>query len=193
MSEQNVKLILGLGNVGSDYAGTRHNVGFYCIDRLAAGLHASWHDKPKFMAQVAEHKHKGQKIILAKPTTFYNLSGEAAHAIANFYKITPRSILVIHDELDLPFGKIRTRIGGSDAGNNGIKNLSTYLDENYARIRVGIANGELAQQDATDFVLDRFSATEQQLLPKIAEHVESFVWEFVVEDADFLHTSVQVL
>lgn len=192
VSEQKLKLIIGLGNIGDEYGGTRHNLGFYCIDQLAAATRANWHLKPKFQAFVAEVTLDGQKVILAKPTTFYNLSGEAASAICRFYKIEPTNVLVIHDELDLPFGTIRTRIGSSDAGNNGIKNISAHLGEQYARIRVGIGNAQRTERDAAAFVLDYFLPDEQVLLPRLAEHVASFAHAFVDENSEFLHTSVQV-
>jgi len=193
VNNSQIKLIVGLGNVGSDYEGTRHNLGFYCLDRLAGAFRATWQDKPRFKALVTEQRMHDQKVILAKPTTFYNLSGEAVNALATFYKIPTADILVIHDELDLPFGKIRTRIAGSDAGNNGIKNITSHLGSAFARIRIGIDNDQTVYRDAADFVLDYFLPQEQQVLPRIAEHVLQFTDEFVSEDKDFLHTSVQVL
>ena len=193
MSEKKLKLIIGLGNIGTEYAGTRHNFGFTSVEYLATLWRASWHEKSKFQALLAETEVRGQKVVLAKPTTYYNLSGEAVAAIMHFYKIALKDLLVIHDELDLPFGTVRTRIGGSDAGNNGIKSLSAHLGTNYARIRLGIGNEQTLQRDAASFVLDYFLPDEQLLLPKIMEHVASFAEDFIADDADFLHTSVQVI
>src|SRR5258707_5952830 len=113
-----MKLIVGLGNIGDHFNGTRHNVGFKVIDALAEAKGLNWQFKDKFKASVAEGEVDGQKIILAKPTTYYNLSGDAVQATKQFYKLDNADILVLHDELDLPFGTVRARLGGSDAGNN---------------------------------------------------------------------------
>ncbi|HSX28149.1 MAG TPA: aminoacyl-tRNA hydrolase [Candidatus Saccharimonadales bacterium] len=154
------RLIVGLGNKGQEYAKTRHNAGFILIDSFAAAEHISWQEKPKFKAHIAEFTQGDDKIILVKPTTYMNLSGEAVRAIKDFYKIENQDILVIHDELALPFGTIRTRVGGSDAGNNGIKSLIQHIGADFARIRIGILDDEMPIMGATDFVLDRFDPEE---------------------------------
>ena len=178
--------------MGQEYAGTRHNIGFAMADHLAEEFSATWQNKPKLKSQLAEFRIGGQKIILAKATTLYNLTGEAAQAIANFYKINPQDILVIHDELALPFGSVRTRLQGSDAGNNGIKSLNTHLGTDYARIRIGIANQHTTPSNATSFVLGRLTDEEQQSLGNIADHVMTFVEHFIHEDKEFTHTSVKI-
>lgn len=155
-----IKLIVGLGNVGREYENTRHNVGFILIEAFAAAKQVAWHEKAKFKAHIAELHEGDAKVVLVKPTTFMNLSGEAVRALKDFYKIENSDILVIHDELDLPFGTIRTRVGGSSAGNNGIKSISAHIGENYARLRVGIADELLPKMGAHDFVLGRFSHEE---------------------------------
>jgi PTH1 family peptidyl-tRNA hydrolase len=185
-----MKLIIGLGNISNEYIGTRHNAGFNMLEHVAEEFGASWHDKPKFKAIVAEARLGAQKIILAKPTTYYNLSGEAAQAIMSFYKLDVENVLVIHDELALPFGTIRARIGGSDAGNNGIKSLNAHIGELYARVRIGIANTQATKQKAEQFVLEPFSDDERQTLSTLATHVVRFVEDFVHEDKSFEHTSV---
>ena len=114
-----MKVILALGNPGEKYAYTRHNAGFLIIDQLAAGQSAQFSNKPKFSADIAELNISGEKILLVKPTTYYNEVGIAARALMDFYKLTLDDVLIIHDDTDLDFGKIRVRKGGRDAGSNG--------------------------------------------------------------------------
>jgi PTH1 family peptidyl-tRNA hydrolase len=187
-----MKLIIGLGNIGQEYQNTRHNVGFLLIDHVVEEFDLPWQRKPKFQAEIAEGSLAGEKIIFAKPTTFYNASGQAAQAICNFYKVEPPEVLVIHDELALPFGTIRTRIGGSDAGNNGVKSISAALGPLYGRIRVGILSPEESHRDAAAFVLSKFSTEElQDLQTTIANHTLRFVEHFIHEDKKFEHTSIK--
>ena len=192
MSAHRPKLIIGLGNFGQQYEQTRHNVGFMALDHLAEEYGTIWQEKTKFKASVAEVRLGAQRVIFAKPTTFYNLSGEAAVAIMQFFKLEPDDVLVVHDELALPFGTIRTRLSGSDAGNNGIKSLNAHIGQTYARIRVGIANDQLRPSNAADFVLGKFTADELASMPQIAEHIARFVEDFIHEDKEFAHTSVHL-
>lgn len=185
-----MKLIVGLGNIGKEYDGTRHNVGFFVLDHLAEEFSAEWHQQPKFKAITAALKLGGEKVILAKPTTYYNLSGEATRSLSDFYKIDAADVLIIHDELALPFGMLRTRLKGSDAGNNGVKNINAHLGETYARIRVGIANDQLTDRKAEHFVLESFTNKEKEQLATVAEHATRFVEDFIHEDKEFSHTSV---
>jgi peptidyl-tRNA hydrolase, PTH1 family len=128
---------------------------------------------------------------LLKPTTYYNMSGEAARAVLDFYKLSAeRDVLVLHDELALPFGTLRTRLSGSDAGNNGIKSIITHLGIHFARVRIGIANDIANSQDAVDFVLSRFSNTEQAHMGVLAEHILHFIEDFVHQEKEFSPTSV---
>lgn len=175
-----MKLIFGLGNPGMNYVGTRHNAGFAALDALAKREDASFIAKPKFNAHVAELALAGEKILLAKPDTFYNLVGESYRAIIDFYKLDPIATLVIHDELALPFGTLRTRIGGADAGNNGIKSVNQHGGSGSNRIRIGIANEQRQVVGDTDFVLGRFSPDEVRLLsdkvmPKVLEAMDAFI------------------
>lgn len=185
-----MKVVVGLGNPGSEYQHTRHNLGFMVLDAFADAHNIAWQPKDKFRAKVAESVIDGQKVILIKPATFYNDSGVAAQAITAFYKINPADILVIHDELALPFGAIRTRLGGSDAGNNGIKSIIAAVGDGFARIRIGIANDHSARQDAADFVLSRLSATEAEQLPAIKKHATQYVDAFL--DGSFDHTTHKI-
>lgn len=159
-----MKLIIGLGNPGSTYKQTRHNVGFMLLDELAEKWGAGFQEKPRFRALVAETELEGEKILLIKPVTFYNLVGESARAIRDFYKCDNADVVAVHDDMALPFGVIRTRLNGSDGGNNGIKSLNQQLGHDYARIRVGIWNEDREHIDATDFVLGKLTKTQHVLL-----------------------------
>ena len=175
-----MKLIFALGNIGSKYDGTRHNVGFLALDKLASREGVQFSDKPKFKVLLTEYNHEGEKVLLAKPTTFYNLAGEAYRALMDFYKLTPEDTLIIHDELALPFGTVRTRVGGSDAGNNGIKSVNLHGGNDSNRVRVGMANEQRALIGDVDFVLGRFSLEESNLLsekvlPKVLEATDAFI------------------
>lgn len=183
-----MKLIVGLGNPDTHYAGTRHNIGFAAIEAWAQTHDISWQNKDKFKARVAEGYVGTQKVIAAQPSTYYNLSGDAVQAIAHFYKIAPADILIVHDELALPFGTVRTRIGGSDAGNNGLKSVIATISSDFARVRVGIANEHSSLQNAADFVLGHLNHEEQQKMPDINKHVTHQIDTFISED--FSHTTV---
>lgn len=187
-----MKLIIGQGNPSPEYHNTRHNVGFSMLEALAAQHDAPWQPKTKFKADIAEIVIDGQKTLLAKPATYYNLTGESAQAICNFYKINLADVLVIHDELALPFGVVRTRIGGSDAGNNGIKSLISHLGVNFARIRIGIGDDRLAIVGAHDFVLSRFTQEQAAQLPNILEIVTSFIDDFINDERTFRHHSMSI-
>lgn len=174
-----MKLILAQGNPGTNYAKTRHNVGFLAFNLFSQQHSLTFQHKPKFYADIAEVNEE-EKILFIKPTTFYNETGKAAHAIADFYKIPSNNILVIHDDLALPFGTIRTREKGSHAGNNGIKSLNAHLGEQYARIRIGIWSELADKMDPADFVLANFTSDEMNrlnndILPKVAVLIQDFI------------------
>lgn len=175
-----MKLILGQGNPGPEYAKTRHNVGFMALDFYAAKQEVAFQPKSKFHAEIAEVTLAGEKILLAKPTTFYNETGLSARALTDFYKVDPTDVLVIHDELALPFGTVRVREEGSDAGNNGIKSLNNHLGQSYARIRVGTWNDHADKLGPFDFVLSKFTEEElsrltTDILPKVTELIDEFI------------------
>ena len=175
-----MKLILAQGNPGTKYQNTRHNVGFLALDFYGDKYELDFQPKPKFYADIAELTVGDEKVLFVKPTTFYNDTGKSARALADFYKVDTTDILVVHDELALPFGTLRTREKGSDAGNNGIKSLNAHLGENYARIRVGTWNDIADKQDAFDFVLAKFNSEEMKKLekdifPKINELIDNFI------------------
>lgn len=166
-------LIVGLGNPGPEYSKTRHNIGFMTLDVLAEGHDVSFVTKKDLKALVAVSHVDGRQVILAKPQTFMNLSGEAVQALASFYNVNISDIKVVHDELDLPFGTVQRKIGGGSAGHNGLKSIIQHIGEDFARIRIGIGPKTPEQIDTADFVLQDFSKTEQKKLPKIIDEVIS--------------------
>jgi PTH1 family peptidyl-tRNA hydrolase len=174
-----MKLILGLGNPEERFRNTRHNVGFRVLEEYAKDKGAEFQQKDKFRAYVAEFTVDGEKVILAKPTTYYNLVGESARLITDFYKIAPGDTLVIHDELALPFGTIRTRQGGSDAGNNGIKSMNQHLGHDTARVRIGVYNDLRDRIDDADFVLSNFTKLEDEKLTEQMKKITGIIDDFI--------------
>ncbi|MCA1057262.1 aminoacyl-tRNA hydrolase [Rossellomorea aquimaris] len=161
-----MKLIVGLGNPGSQYDKTRHNIGFEIVDALADHLGISL-NQSKFKGVYGTHHHKGEKIVLLKPLTYMNLSGESIVPLMDYFDIDEDNLLVIYDDLDLPVGKIRLRQKGSAGGHNGIKSTIAHLGtQNFNRIRVGIdrpTNG----MTVPDYVLGKFRKEEQPELDKV--------------------------
>ncbi len=180
-----MKLIFAQGNPGTAYNDTRHNVGFAVLDSIVKNSQLSFTEKTKFQAYLAETTVNGEKVLFAKPTTFYNETGVAARVIVDFYKLDPaRDVLVIHDELALPFGTIKTRQEGSDAGNNGVKSLNSHLGTQYNRVRIGVYNPLRDQINDADFVLGRFTQDERGMLPQIIDQAAEFVTAFLHEDLE---------
>lgn len=132
-------LFVGLGNPGTKYAKNRHNIGFMALDRIA-GDHGFGPWKQKFQAELCEGRLGTEKVILLKPMTFMNLSGQSVGEAMRFYKITPEDITVFHDELDLAPGKVRVKMGGGHAGHNGLRSIHQHIGENYQRVRLGIGH-----------------------------------------------------
>lgn len=176
-----IKLIFALGNPDQQYAGTRHNVGFLMVDRLARERDVSFAPKSKFKADIAEYATGETKVLIAKPTTYYNLVGESARAIMDFYKLTRDDIVIVHDDLALPLGTIRTRIGGSDAGNNGLKSLATHIGQETARIRIGTWHESHDQRDKVGVVLGKFTKEESAQVDAQFETIASLVDSFVAD------------
>ena len=162
-----MKIIFAQGNPEPEYSGSRHNIGFEVLNNLAKEYNAEWIKKPKFYAYAAEITINEEKLILVKPTTFYNETSTSARKFIDFYKIDQSvDFLVVHDDLDLPFGTIRVRQQGSDGGNNGIKSLNSHINANYTRIRIGILTDHNENIDDTDFVLSKFDKEESAQLSK---------------------------
>lgn len=181
VSQSKTLLVAGLGNVGKKYDGTRHNIGFNVVDRFVEKSTdiGEWVVKKDLKCLLASGRVGDCRVIFIKPSTLMNLSGAAVQATASFYKIPLAQILVIHDELDIDFGQIRTRIGGSAAGHNGIKSVSQAIGEDYARMRIGIGPKEPAQIDSADFVLAKFGKTEAEQLPNLLRETTAMLSEFV--------------
>ncbi len=180
LGQNKAVLIVGLGNPGAEYDGTRHNIGFACADAFVdANNLGSWIEKKDLKCQLANGQLGETRVFVIKPTTFMNLSGEAAQAVAHFYKIPPANIVAIHDELDVPFGQIRTRMGGSSAGHNGVKSLIQHLGEGFGRVRIGIGPKEPEQMESADFVLAKFSGKQQAQLKNLTREVTAILSEYV--------------
>jgi PTH1 family peptidyl-tRNA hydrolase len=160
-------LIVGLGNPGEQYDKTRHNIGFHCIKHLAERHHLAF-DRKRSQARLAEGNIAGQRVALAKPYTFMNLSGRAVVGLCNWYKLDPaQELLVIYDDLDLPFGKLRIRQRGSAGTHNGMKSIINLTGrQDFPRLRVGIGSPP-PRWDTSSYVLGNFTAEERKQLPDI--------------------------
>ncbi|SIT11433.1 peptidyl-tRNA hydrolase [Roseivivax lentus] len=157
-----MKLLVGLGNPGRDYAGNRHNIGFMALDRIAEdhGL-TPW--KSKFQGLIAEGRLGADKVLLLKPGTYMNRSGQAVGEAARFYKIEPEDIIVFHDELDLAPGRLKVKQGGGHAGHNGLRSIHAHIGENYGRVRLGIGHPG-RKELVSGYVLHDFAKADQDWL-----------------------------
>ncbi len=169
-------LIVGLGNMGGEYDNTRHNVGFEVVDALAKEFEVSFKDDN--LGDIAEFKHKGRTFVLLKPSTYMNLSGKAVRYWLQKKKVNKENLLVVLDDLNLPFGKQRLRAKGNDGGHNGLKNIDELNGGNkYARLRIGIGD-EFSKGRQVDYVLGKWTDKENADLPEIlkfaADTVKSF-------------------
>ncbi len=159
-------LIAGLGNIGEKYSLTRHNVGFMVVDwATKTQQHTSAISKAHFNADVI----KSDQILFAKPTTYMNNSGIAIRAIKEYYKIENKNIIVVHDDLDLPFGCVRFKIGGGHGGHNGLRSIDAHIGNNYIRVRIGIGK-PATKEDVANYVLSNFSKEELKQLEDIITH-----------------------
>lgn len=175
-------LLVGLGNPGAEYDLTRHNIGFYALDAFVAATDelSDWIVKKDLKCLLTSGQLGQTRVIAIKPTTYMNLSGEAVQAVASFYKIAPSNTVVLHDELDVDFGQIRLRTGGSSAGHNGIKSVTKQFGtEDYGRVRIGIGPKKPVQIDSADFVLQKFSSAEQAELPALTRETNAILSEYI--------------
>ena len=156
-------LIVGLGNPGAEYSGTRHNVGFMAADALHEN-YAFGTFKNKFDGLIAEGKIGNEKVYLLKPQTFMNLSGNSVVKAASFYKILPQNIVVIHDDMDLPVGKLKAKLGGGAGGHNGLKSIDAAITPNYNRIRIGVGHPQGHGEDVVNYVLGGFSKADKETI-----------------------------
>jgi len=176
-------LIVGLGNPGRDYSNTRHNIGFMAVDAFASSIQTKLL-KVQNKALVGLGKIEGRGVVLAKPQTYMNLSGQAIVGLLNFYKISQSNLLVIHDDIDLPFGTIRIRPKGGSAGQRGVGSTIEKLgNQDFARMRLGVGRPP-GQMDAKDYVLHRFSKTDEEFLKIFLEKSCEAIKEFVVNGLD---------
>lgn len=159
MSE--VQLIAGLGNPGAKYEQTRHNVGFWFLDELARQHGATFKKESKFHGDVCKLNLAGNSVWLIKPTTYMNLSGQAVAALANFYKIPVASVLVVHDELDIPAGVLRLKKGGGHGGHNGLRDISARMGKEFLRLRIGIDHPGAAR-DVSNYVLGNPTSADRE-------------------------------
>ena len=156
-------LIVGLGNPGTKYSNTRHNIGFIAADILSDRYNFIWSAKSKFNVDIASGDLENDKLILCKPNTFMNLSGTSVAPLASFYKLKPENIIVIHDDVDVPLGRVKYKIGGGAGGHNGLKSIDSNIGTNYHRIRIGIGRPDDPRYDISDFVLGKFSKEEEEV------------------------------
>lgn len=170
-------VLVGLGNPGKEYQDNRHNIGFMVIDEIAReyGLPAF---SKKFQGEISEGRIDGQRVVLVKPMTFMNLSGQCVQKVAQYYKVTPNRIVALHDEIELPAGKMRTKKGGGAAGHNGLKSMDACLNsQDYWRVRLGVGRpqGEQAAMDVADYVLGNFSKADKVWVKDLSEAVSKNV------------------
>ena len=180
---ENAFLLIGLGNPGREFRDNRHNAGFMVIDRLVIRLNAQGM-KLQSKAIVTSTLYEDKKLIFAKPQTYMNLSGHSVQGLANFYKLPLDNLLVIYDDLDLPFGTIRLRPGGGPGGQKGIASAIERLGtKDFARLRIGIGR-PAGRMDPADYVLQDFSRDEMKSLSEILDHASDAVMSFVIDGLD---------
>ena len=167
---ENLRLIVGLGNPGAEYAKTRHNAGFDLVEILAARWRADWANDRKFNARLARAERSGARVWLCQPQTFMNLSGETVGAVRDFYRLPLTGLLVAVDDADLPLGEIRLRAGGGSGGHHGLESIGQHLgSDEFARLRLGIGPAKPDARDLTGHVLGRFAADEAALMEKVLD------------------------
>lgn len=174
-----MKLIVGLGNIGREYELTRHNFGFLLLDEIIS--------KYSFQSQGIKGKAEtftgmidGHKVIAIKPQTFMNLSGQAVGPIASFYKVEPDDIIVLHDEIDIDLGDVRSKQGGGNAGHNGLKSLDSTIGKNYKRLRLGVGRPEDSRFEVSDYVLGKFTKEERVVVDEICSEYSKKILDLLV-------------
>jgi len=174
-----MKVIIGLGNPEEKYRGTRHNVGFWALEALSGAWNTSFKLETKFNARIATVNVDGEKVLLVQPQTYYNDVGISARALLDFYKLTTKDFLIIHDDLALPLGTIRTRFAGSDGGNNGLKSLAAHIGTDTARMRVGVWVEHHHGADKVGIVLGKFNRDEQNILTGELSTIRQITQDFI--------------
>lgn len=187
-----MKLLVGLGNPGAKHARNRHNIGFMAVDAIAAASgFTPW--RGKFQGQVSEGRLGPEKVVLLKPETFMNVSGDSVQAAARFYRVEPADIIVFHDELDLAPGKVRVKTGGGHAGHNGLRSLDAHIGPDFTRVRLGIGHpGD--KRLVTNHVLGDFAKAEADWLVPLLDGIAAAVPDLVAGDmARFIETATRNL
>jgi len=182
VADSQIKLVVGLGNPGAEYARTRHNAGFWYVDALARSAGGQWRRESRYQAELARVRVAGEELWLEKPLTFMNQSGLASQAVATFYRISAAEILVVHDEIDLPAGTVRLKQGGGHGGHNGLRDIIAHLGADFWRLRLGV--GRPADSDEViDYVLARASAADQALIDAALERALAALPELLRDGA----------
>ena len=176
-------LIVGLGNIGDKYQLTRHNVGFMVIDEITKNLTTSNIQKSNFHSTL----EKSAYDLYSKPTTFMNNSGLAVQAIKEYYKLEMEDIIVIHDDIDLPFGTVKFKIGGGHGGHNGLRSIDAHIGKEYIRVRIGVGKPQ-DKADVANYVLNNFSKEELNQLPDIIAHTINAIKALKSEDIEQVKT-----
>lgn len=173
MQENKQFLVVGLGNPGTEYSNTRHNVGFMAVDKLADGADGWKNEKNALVKKVDVD---GKRVIFVKPQTFMNNSGVAVQALMTFYRVPLENIIVIHDDMDISIGQVREKIGGGSAGHNGIRSIDAHVGREYKRIRIGVGHPrdfDLPMNPA-DWVLGKFGPQQLQVITETINHISLF-------------------
>ncbi len=174
-------LIVGLGNPGTQYENTRHNIGFKVIDKLVYDFGANEISKSSFQGEL----FKSSNILFLKPTTFMNLSGNSVQAVKNFYKIELEDIIVIHDDIDLPFSALRLKKAGGHGGHNGLRSIDAMIGKEYTRVRMGV-DKPLHKSQVADYVLHDFSKEEDEILKPWIEHTSAAIKELEMNSLELV-------
>ena len=166
---EGLAVIVGLGNPGRKYQATRHNAGFLAVRRLAERADIRL-DSRKFTAEIGRGAIAGRKVLLALPQTFMNRSGDAVDPLLGYFRVDPADLVVIHDDVDLDFGRIKVKQGGGNGGHKGLRSIDSRLQTNeYTRVRIGVGRPEPIEMDTADWVLSRFAPAEQEALPGVMD------------------------
>lgn len=174
----NAVLVVGLGNPGKGYEGTRHNIGFACVDSFVeSNEFPDWTNKKDLKCLLSQATIGSRRVIVIKPNTFMNLSGESVKAVQQFYKVPNSQTIVVHDELDIPFGQIRINSNRGSAGHNGIESLISHIGKDFTRIRIGINNDH--KLDGKDFVLKPFNKEEKAQIHNLTREVNALLSEYI--------------
>jgi peptidyl-tRNA hydrolase, PTH1 family len=180
ISKTKTMLIVGLGNPGEKYEKTRHNIGFVIIEELAKSLSSDgWKTKKDLLCELTVANAEKTKIILIKPNNFMNNSGITVSKVVHYFGLQPTDITVVYDDIDIEFGSIRMRAGGSSGGHNGVKSVIEHIGEDFNRVRIGVANEVSPKSDSAKFVLSKFSKTEQEHLPNLKKEAVAALEESI--------------